>query len=224
VFVAKVMDLVKMSKRDKEYAYSEIKCLAHCNHPNIIKYVEDHEENEQLLIVMEFADAGDLDRQIKARSADNMRYFLGARGSLPVHSALLGDGPYAPPHNAPPRHQGCERASVVDRAHQARRLLASATSTTKSVSGVVANTFCRTPRTTSPPELWNNQRYSKKADVWSLGACSSDVSAAIPWCCHLTKSGLTTANIVIIQAACALCRSLVDPWVYPEHAKQRRGD
>src|SRR3989338_6557025 len=65
IYVAKIMDLGQMSARDKQYAYSEIKCLAACDHPNIIQYLEDAEDENSLTIIMEFADAPDLDPHIK---------------------------------------------------------------------------------------------------------------------------------------------------------------
>ena len=75
VCVAKVMELPKMSNRDVQYAYSEIKCLSLVRHPNVIRYYEDKEEGDCLLIIMEFADGGDLDRQVKQRAANNFKYF-----------------------------------------------------------------------------------------------------------------------------------------------------
>lgn len=167
VFVAKIMDLGKMTPRDKSYAYSEIKCLASCNHPNIIQYIEDHEENEHLLIVMEFADSGDLDRQIKSRASNNNRYFQ-EHEALFLFLQLCLSVDHIHSH------------SMLHRDIKGANILLTSTGLIKlgdfgfshqyddTVSGVVANTFCGTPYYLAP-ELWNNQRYSKKADVWSLG-------------------------------------------------------
>eukprot|EP00662_Eupelagonemidae_sp_cell21_P045889 gene45889-2963_t len=74
VCVTKIMALPKMSNRDIQYAYSEIKCLSLVKHPNIIRYYEDKEDGDDLLITMEFADGGDLDRQIKQRAANGSHY------------------------------------------------------------------------------------------------------------------------------------------------------
>jgi len=175
ILVCKIMDLGKMSARDKQYAYSEIKCLAHCDHANIIKYVEDREENDQLLIVMEFADSGDLDRQIKTRAADNFRYFH-------EHEALFLFVQLCLAMDHIHRHK------MLHRDIKGANIMLSSTGLIKlgdfgfshqyddTVSGVVANTFCGTPYYLAP-ELWNNQRYSKKADVWSLGVLLYEILA-----------------------------------------------
>jgi len=175
IYVAKVMDLGKMSARDKQYAYSEIKCLAVCSHPNVIKYEEDHEENDQLLIVMEFADSGDLDRQLKARAADNYRYFQ-------EHEALFLFLQICLSLDHIHRHK------MLHRDIKGANVLLTSTGLIKlgdfgfshqyddTVSGVVANTFCGTPYYLAP-ELWSNQRYSKKADVWSLGVLLYEILA-----------------------------------------------
>lgn len=174
IFVAKTMDLGKMSTRDRTYAYSEIKCLASCHHPNIIKYIEDKEENEHLLIVMEFADSGDLDRQIKARGSD-FKYFQEhealflflqlclALDHIHAHKMLHRDIKGA---NVLLTSTGLIKIGDFGFSHQYD----------DTVSGVVANTFCGTPYYLAP-ELWNNQRYSKKADVWSLGVLLYEIMA-----------------------------------------------
>ncbi|EKG06153.1 kinase, putative [Trypanosoma cruzi] len=167
IFVAKLMDLGKMSSRDKQYAYSEIKCLANCNHPNIIRFIEDHEENDQLLIIMEFADSGDLDRQIKARSHDNFRHFREHEALFLFLQLCLALDHI---HSHKMLHRDIKSANILLTSTGLIKLgdFGFSHQYDDTVSGVVANTFCGTPYYLAP-EIWNNQRYSKKADVWSLG-------------------------------------------------------
>lgn len=174
IFVAKIMDLGKMSARDRSYAYSEIKCLANCNHPNIIKYVEDKEENEHLLIVMEFADSGDLDRQIKSRSAD-LRYFQEHEALFLFLQLCLALDHI---HSHKMLHRDIKGANILLTSTGLIKLgdFGFSHQYDDTVSGVVANTFCGTPYYLAP-ELWNNQRYSKKADVWSLGVLLYEIMA-----------------------------------------------
>lgn len=166
IFVAKSMDLGKMSSRDRNYAYSEIKCLASCHHPNIIQYIEDHEESEHLLIVMEFADSGDLDRQIKSRASD-YKYFQEHEALfLFIQLCLAVDHI----HSKKMLHRDIKAANILLTSTGLIKLgdFGFSHQYDDTVSGVVANTFLGTPYYLAP-ELWNNQRYSKKADVWSLG-------------------------------------------------------
>jgi len=175
IFVCKAMDLGKMSARDKQYAYSEIKCLANCNHPNIIKYVEDAEENDMLLIVMEFADSGDLDRQIKARAADNFRYFQEHEVLFLFLQCCLS---LEHIHRHKMLHRDIKGANILLTSNGLIKLgdFGFSHQYEETVSGVVASTFCGTPYYLAP-ELWNNQRYSKKADVWSLGVLLYEIMA-----------------------------------------------
>jgi len=175
IYVAKTMDLGKMSARDKQYAYSEIKCLASCHHPNIIQYVEDHEENDQLLIVMEFADSGDLDRQIKARAADNFRYFQEHEALFLFLQMCLSLDHV---HSHKMLHRDIKGANILLTSTGLIKIgdFGFSHQYEDTVSGGVANTFCGTPYYLAP-ELWNNQRYSKKADVWSLGVLLYEVLA-----------------------------------------------
>ena len=156
-----------MSARDRVYAYSEIKCLAACDHPNIIQYVEDAEDESALTIIMEFADAGDLDRQIKSRNADNKRYFqehealfLFLQIALALHHI----------HARKMLHRDIKGANILLNSAGLVKLgdFGFSHQYNDTVSGGVASTFLGTPYYLAP-ELWNNQRYSKKADVWSLG-------------------------------------------------------
>ncbi|ORC84455.1 protein kinase [Trypanosoma theileri] len=175
IFVAKAMNLGKMSSRDKQYAHSEIKCLANCNHPNIIKYIEDHEENGQLLIVMEFADSGDLDRQIKSRATDGFRYFQEHEALFLFLQLTLALDHI---HSHKMLHRDIKGANILLTSTGLIKLgdFGFSHQYDDTVSGVVANTFCGTPYYLAP-ELWNNQRYSKKADIWSLGVLLYEIMA-----------------------------------------------
>ncbi|AYU81537.1 protein kinase, putative [Leishmania donovani] len=174
IFVAKTMDLGKMSSRDRTYAYSEIKCLASCHHPNIIKYIEDKEDNEHLLIVMEFADSGDLDRQIKARATDFKHFQEHEALFLFLQLCLALDHI----HGHKMLHRDIKGANVLLTSTGLIKIgdFGFSHQYDDTVSGVVANTFCGTPYYLAP-ELWNNQRYSKKADVWSLGVLLYEIMA-----------------------------------------------
>lgn len=167
VCVVKIMDLPKMSTRDIQYAWSEIKCLSRVKHPNIIRYHEDREEGDSLLIAMEFADGGDLDRQIKQRAANGSHYFQEHEVLfmfLQICMAL--------------DHIHCKK--MLHRDIKGANIFLTSTGVIKlgdfgfsheyeeTVSNAVAGTFCGTPYYLAP-ELWENKKYSKKADVWSVG-------------------------------------------------------
>ena len=63
----KKVKLAKLSTKEQENALNEIRILASVNHPNIIGYKEAFfdELTNELCIVMEMADGGDLDSKIE---------------------------------------------------------------------------------------------------------------------------------------------------------------
>ncbi|CCW72222.1 unnamed protein product [Phytomonas sp. Hart1] len=174
IFVAKTVDLSRMSSRDCNYAYSEIKCLSNNDHPNIIKYIEDTKENDQLLIIMEFADSGDLDREIKRRAV-NFRYFQEHEALFLFIQLCLSIDHI---HSRKMLHRDIKSANVLLTSTGLIKLgdFGFSHQYDDTVSGVVANTFCGTPYCLAP-ELWSNQRYSKKADIWSLGVVLYEIMA-----------------------------------------------
>lgn len=72
----KKVNLSKLSTKEKEMALNEIRILASVNHKNVIGYKEAFfdELTNQLCIVMEMADCGDLDQKIT--KAKTMKAFV----------------------------------------------------------------------------------------------------------------------------------------------------
>lgn len=169
LLVAKEMDMSAMSPRDIQYVKSEIECLASCSHFAIIQFVESVAIGQTMIIVMEWADAGDLNMQIKSRAADqnNMQYFEEHEvGYTFIQIALALEHV----HSRKMLHRDIKGANVFLKTNGLVSLADFGFSHKyeSTVSGDVASTFCGTPYYLAP-ETWRRQPYSKKADVWSLG-------------------------------------------------------
>ncbi|RYE99569.1 MAG: hypothetical protein EOO41_00885 [Methanobacteriota archaeon] len=60
-----------MDEKSREKCYKEIRLVQSMDHENIIRYLDGFVEDKQLILVFEFAEAGDLKRQLrKARERD----------------------------------------------------------------------------------------------------------------------------------------------------------
>jgi serine/threonine protein kinase len=167
LLVAKVMKLEQMSSKDQKYVEAEIQCLASCHHFAVIKYVEDFVLDTCMLIVMEFADAGDLNMQIKSRAADGNRSFEEHEVGYTFVQLCMALNHV---HRGKMLHRDIKGANVLLMSSGLIKLgdFGFSQLYEDTVSGAVAGTFCGTPYYLAP-ELWKRQRYSKKADVWSLG-------------------------------------------------------
>ncbi|XP_019731365.1 serine/threonine-protein kinase Nek5 isoform X3 [Hippocampus comes] len=58
--VVKMINLTKMSSREKEAARKEVALLSNMEHPNIVTFIRSFHEKGSLCIVMEYCDGGDL--------------------------------------------------------------------------------------------------------------------------------------------------------------------
>ena len=73
LFVAKEVNLTRMSAKERDEARNEVKILSTLRHPNIVKFEEHAEKKGLLYIVMEYADGGDLHQKIKAQRNSRLR-------------------------------------------------------------------------------------------------------------------------------------------------------
>lgn len=164
----KVVVKVVMLEGDKQAAYarSEVQCLAVCNHFGIVKHYDDFERENKILLVMEYGSGGDLNKQIKQRVKERLPFKEHEVGLLFYQIVLALDNVHA--------------NKMIHRDLKSANIFLMPTGVIKlgdfgfsklyndSVSLDIGTSFCGTPYYLAP-ELWERKRYSKKADMWSLG-------------------------------------------------------
>lgn len=165
IVVGKFMDTTKMTEKNRNFALAEARNASKCCHPNIIEYVESFEREGKLLLVFEFADAGDLYAQVTARSPS--RYFRENEVLLIITQLCLAINHL---HNKKMMHRDLKTPNVFLTTCGLIKLgdFGFSRQYDQTLSADVGTTFCGTPYYLAP-ELWNQAPYSKKADMWSLG-------------------------------------------------------
>jgi serine/threonine protein kinase len=163
-FVAKTMNLAGMSSRDKGYAKTEILCLSIAKHFAVIQYVEHFVVDEDcIVIIMEYADHGDLYNNIKRHhlqlpERDAGIYFVQLLLALDcIHRRRM-------------IHRDIKSANLFMTSMGLVKLgdFGFSQQYDNTVSGPIAATFLGTPYYLAP-EMWRGNRYGKKADIWASG-------------------------------------------------------
>eukprot|EP01059_Diplonema_ambulator_P001515 TRINITY_DN11288_c0_g1_i2.p1 TRINITY_DN11288_c0_g1~~TRINITY_DN11288_c0_g1_i2.p1 ORF type:complete len:409 (+),score=87.27 TRINITY_DN11288_c0_g1_i2:98-1228(+) len=164
--VAKVLNMKSMSHKDVRYACSEIRCLSMLQHPNIIRYKNDVRTDRTLLIFMEYAEGGDLGRQIQGRKSvgEGFREREVSLMFAQICSAVSAI------HAARMLHRDIKTANIFLTSNGIIKVgdFGYANIYTDTISNPVAGTFCGTPCYLAP-ELWEMDLYNKQAEIWSMG-------------------------------------------------------
>eukprot|EP00744_Colponema_vietnamica_P000353 GILI01000620.1.p1 GENE.GILI01000620.1~~GILI01000620.1.p1 ORF type:complete len:396 (-),score=99.53 GILI01000620.1:415-1488(-) len=165
VVVGKFMDTTKMTEKNRNFALGEAVNAAKCEHPNIIEFIEKFEKNGKLLLVFEYADAGDLFAQVNARAPS--RYFRESEILLIMAQLCLSLNHL---HERRMMHRDLKTPNIFLTTCGLIKLgdFGFSRQYEDALSTDVGSTFCGTPYYLAP-ELWNQAPYSKKADIWSLG-------------------------------------------------------
>ncbi|EAN87441.1 protein kinase, putative [Trypanosoma cruzi] len=168
LFVAKVMDLTSMSPNDRRYAQTEIMCLACNHHFAIIQYYEHFfidDEDETIIIITEFADGGDLYRTLHNESSE----FCLSETEAGIYfvQLLLGLDHV---HRRRMIHRDVKTANIFLTTRGFLKLgdFGFSQQYDSTVSNPIACTFLGTSYYLAP-EMWREQRYGKKADIWAAG-------------------------------------------------------
>ena len=163
-YAMKRINISKLDDKEKESAWNEIRILASLSHPNIIGYKEAFfdEKSKTLNIVMEYADDGDIDKKIK----DNLK-----KRNLFTEETIWGwiiqilEGlKYL--HDNKIMHRDLKCANIFLMKNGILKL--GDLNVSKIAKLGMAQTQTGTPYYISP-EIWKEQPYDYKCDIWSVG-------------------------------------------------------
>lgn len=167
--------MIKLSTKEKENALNEVRILASIKHPNIASYNEAFfEENGHFLcIVMEYCDNGDL--QTKINNAKKTSRFTKEDDVWSIfYQMILG---LQALHKKKIIHRDIKCANVFLTKDGMVKL--GDLNVSKIAKAGILKTQTGTPYYASP-EVWKDQPYDIKSDIWSLGCVLYELVALNP--------------------------------------------
>ena len=164
IYALKKVKLKGLSEKEKQNALNEVRILASVKSPFVISYKEAfiEEETETLCIVMEYADKGDLYQKIVhlkkigclIEEIDAWKIFIQmVRGLKSLHDLKI-------------LHRDLKSANVFLLSDGTAKL--GDLNVSKVARRGLGYTQTGTPYYASP-EVWKDQPYDNKSDIWSLG-------------------------------------------------------
>ena len=176
IYALKTVVLEKLNKKEQENSVNEVRILASVNHPNVIGYKEAFwdDDGSSLNIVMEYADDGDLHSKIEKMKKE------GGCFKEPIiwsYAIQMIEGLKAL-HDMKIMHRDLKSANIflVKDKHQCKL-------GDMNVSKVIKEKFLSTQTGTpyyASPEVWNDNPYSYKSDLWSIGCVIYELCALRP--------------------------------------------
>ncbi|XP_044139477.1 serine/threonine-protein kinase Nek5 isoform X8 [Bufo gargarizans] len=161
--VIKEVNLSKMARKEKEASHKEVTLLAKMNHPNIVKFFASVEENNNLYIVMEYCDGGDLMKRIDQQRGvlfnedQILNWFVQISLGLKhihdrkvLHRDIKAQNIFLANNGTLPKLGDFGIARMLNNTME------------------LARTCVGTPYYLSP-EICENRPYNNKTDIWSLG-------------------------------------------------------
>ena len=176
IYALKTVIMEKLNKREQENSVNEVRILASVNHPNVIGYKEAFwdDSGSSLNIVMEYADDGDLHSKIEKMKK------AGGFFKEPIiwsYAIQMIEGLKAL-HDKKIMHRDLKSANIflVKDKHQCK---IGDMNVSKVIKEKVLRTQTGTPYYASP-EVWNDNPYSYKSDLWSIGCVIYELCALRP--------------------------------------------
>ena len=176
IYALKTVILEKLSKKEQENSVNEVRILASVNHPNVIGYKEAfwNDKESSLNIVMEYADDGDLQTKIQKMRKEGGMF---NENLIWSYSIQMIEGLKAL-HDKKIMHRDLKSANIflVKDKHQCKL---GDMNVSKVIKDKVLLTQTGTPYYASP-EVWNDEPYSYKSDLWSIGCVIYEICALRP--------------------------------------------
>ena len=175
IYALKKVNLQKLKEKEKQNALNEVRILASVKSPFVISYKEAfiEESDKSLCIVMEYADRGDLYQKIVQfkrsgcliEETDVWRIFIQmTRGLKALHDLQI-------------LHRDLKSANIFLFSNGSAKI--GDCNVSKVVYKGLGYTQTGTPYYASP-EVWNDDPYDNKSDIWSLGCVTYEMLALHP--------------------------------------------
>ena len=165
IYALKSVYLQKLNKKEQQNSVNEVRILASVNHPNVIGYKEAFwdEKDNSLNIVMEYADDGDLQTKINKMRKERLRF---EENLIWSYSIQMIEGLKAL-HDKNIMHRDLKSANIflVKDKYQCK---IGDMNVSKVIKEKELLTQTGTPYYASP-EVWRDEPYSYKSDLWSIG-------------------------------------------------------
>ena len=164
IYALKRVELNKMMPNEKDNSLNEIRLLASIHHINIISYKESfYEENTNTLnLVLEYADAGDLQSKISAHK--NVQKYFNENTIWSIFIQMVRG--IKALHDKNIIHRDLKSANIFLMKNGICKL--GDLNVSKEAKAGLLQTQTGTPYFASP-EVWSGKPYGVKSDIWSLG-------------------------------------------------------
>ena len=175
IYALKKVNLQKLKDKEKQNALNEVRILASVKSPFVISYKEAfiEESDKSLCIIMEYADRGDLYQKIVQfkksgcliEETDVWRIFIQmVRGLKALHDLKI-------------LHRDLKSANIFLFSDGSAKI--GDCNVSKVVYKGLGYTQTGTPYYASP-EVWNDDPYDNKSDIWSLGCVTYEMLTLHP--------------------------------------------
>ncbi|XP_039539072.1 serine/threonine-protein kinase Nek5 isoform X2 [Pimephales promelas] len=163
LYVIKEIHLRQLSARDKDASRKEVTLLSKMRHPNIVTFYKSFYDRNNLYILMEYCDAGDLMNRIKMQRGKPFTEQQIVDWFVQICLGLKHV------HDRKVLHRDI-KAQNIFLTHGGQKVKLGDFGIAKSLNNTtdLARTCVGTPYYLSP-EICENRPYNNKTDIWSLG-------------------------------------------------------